>query len=150
MSQESLEHLFNDEDIGKKLDEFKKDTQPHEILPLIQQYGTVAEFYIDPKSQKLSSIFYEARHHHKVGKFRVALPTMGHMNFPNATNLAFFINNYTIALNHEKDLLANNEEKMLGKTLAEGILYQQTYHGNYYKALEKISFILVKSGHQIL
>ena len=149
MSQESLEHLFNDEDIGKKLDEFKKDTQPHEILPLIQQYGTVAEFYIDPKSEKLSSIFYEARHHLNVGKFRVALPTMGHFNLQPTTNIVAFIDNYVAKLK-DKNLLENNEEKLLGKTPADGVLYKQTYHGNHYEALEKISFVLVKSGHQIL
>jgi|TARA_Y100000294_G_scaffold169491_1_gene180730 hypothetical protein len=140
MSQESLEYLFNDEELGKKLDEFGQDTQSPEILSLAHQYNIVAEFYIDPKSERLASIFYEARHHLKVNKFRVALSTAGHMNFPTATNLAGFINNYVAKLEHE-NLLADNEEKMLGKTPADGILYRQTYH-NLPEPLEKISVIL--------
>lgn len=143
MSQESLEYLFNDEDIGKKLDEFEQDTQSPEIPSLVHQYGTVAEFYIDPKSEKLASMFYEARHQHNVEKFRVALPTMGHFNLPATTNIVAFIDTYVAELKKHKNLLENNEEKLLGKTLADGVLYRQTYLGNIPETLEKISTILI-------
>jgi hypothetical protein len=147
MAQESLDYLFKDEgDMGEALDAFAQETynQQSTTPSLVHQYGIVAEFYIDPESKKLASMFYEARHSHKVNQFRVALPTKGHINLSTETNLVDFMRDYIAELDREGILnkLDNDENNIkevpLGETLADGVLYRQTYDGDHTETLEKI------------
>lgn len=131
MSENSLEHMFRDDDkLGKALDAFTQETK------------VVAEFYVDPESGKLASMFYKAEHIDKVNEHRVALPTKGHINVRTPSGLAAFIQDYIAELKKE-DLLDKSEEKPLGGTFGGEVLYLQIYRKPT-EALETVGKIVNK------
>lgn len=154
MAQTPLENMFEDDgNPRKKLDDSGEETySERSITQAVYQNGIVAEFYIDPKSGKLASLFYEARHVHKVNEFRVAISSAGHLYL--RTNLSAFIHDYEDKLKQEGLLgkLDNDEhdkeEIKLGDKPEDGILHRHTYIDNSIKTLEKIAVVVVSVGYK--
>ena len=131
-SEDPLERLLGDnEQLAKMLDDFSRDTstQQSEAQPTNRQYDIVFEFYQDPESNRITSIFFESKYSDKINDIIPRRPARKRDGFRTTTPLDEFIGEYIRELEH-RYVRHDTEEKMFGVTLADGILYKQAYHDN--------------------